>query len=188
MSTNEERSFIARVTCNGSPITFLQELMLPALLNTEALPKNIITAQNDYDRAPKLVRDPFTNEMVPVGYSIPTKDTVVVHFICYGDYYNMKIVGGPYDQMYISHNDKPVLAALPPAGANTTSFNLLDVAHNIITLDDLRSDRSTVYLKARNAGVIRKQITTNTDRYSVFNDRSGDIVKFELNILKRHAV
>jgi hypothetical protein len=188
MNTNDERSFIARLTCDGSPITFLQELMLPALLNSEALPKNIITAQNDYRRAPKFVRDPFTNQMVPVGNSIPTKATVVVHFECYDDYYNMKIVGNPYDQKYISKNDKGVLAALPPAGGNTTSFNLLDADYNIITLDDLSSDTSTVYLKARHAGVIRKQTHTNTDRYSTFNDRSGDIVKLGLNILKRHAV
>ncbi len=188
MNTDKERSFIARLTCDGSPITFLQEIMSPALLDREALPKNIITAEKDYRLAPELARDPLTNEMVPVGHSIPTKNTVVVHFECYDDYHNMKILSTPYYQKYISRNDEGCLVALPPAGGNTASFNLLDADHNIITLDDLSSDTATVYLKARHAGIIRKQIKRNTDSYSTFTDRGGDIVKFQLNILERHAV
>lgn len=184
---NEQRSFIARLTCNGSHITFLQELILPDTLNSESLEKNILTAQNDYRRAPVYFRDPLTGEIERLGFRKRARATVDVHFECYDDYYNMKIISSPYDQKYISKNDEGVLAAFPPAGGNTTSFNLLDTLSNIFTLDDLISDTATVYLKARNAGVIRKQINTNTDSYSTFNDRSGDIVKFELNILKRHA-
>ena len=191
MNTDEERSFIARLTCDGSAITFLQEFKPHKLFNREPMLEQILTAQSDY-RPPVLVLDPSTNKMVRVGYTIRTKNTVVVHFECYDDYYNMKILSAPYYQQYISRNDEGCLLALPPAGGNTASFNLLDADHNIITLDDFSSDTSTVYLKARHAGIIRKQINGGTDnythRYSTFTDRAGDIVKFQLNILERHTV
>lgn len=191
MNTGEKRSFIARLTCDDSPITFFQEIMLRAHLDREPTLKNIVTAQRDY-RPPTMVLDPSTNKMVRVAYSIQTKNTVVVHFECYDDYYNMKIVSNPFHQQYISRNDEGCLLALPPAGGNTASYNLLDADHNIITLDDLSSDTATVYLKARHAGIIRKQVNGGTDnhthRYSTFTDRAGDIVKFQLNILERHTV
>ncbi|KRA86337.1 MULTISPECIES: hypothetical protein [Pseudomonas] len=187
MNKNEERSFTARVSCNGDTITFLQEVLRSNFLEDAAVPKNILTVQRDY--SPKITKayNPITKRMENLGFSFGNIDPLVVHFWCYDDYYNMQILSTPYSYMYVSKNDEGCLGAFPAAGGDTTSFNLLDADHNIITLDDLSTDTPTVYLKARNARIIRKSIHEHPERHSFFHDRVGDIVKFNLTILKRHA-
>ena len=54
MNKNEERSFTARVSCNGDTITFLQEVLRSNFLKDADVPKNILTVQSDY--SPKITK------------------------------------------------------------------------------------------------------------------------------------
>ena len=113
--------------------------------------------------------------------------TTVVHFKCYDDYYNIQIVSEAYYQKYFSKDGQGVLGAYPAAGGDTTSFNLLNGNHQIITLDDLNSSQAALHLKARNAGIIKKEIWRDPAYSTCFTDKSGDIATFKLDILERHV-
>ena len=181
MTKDQERSFIARITCAGINMTFFDELLSPGHFQfngrSSPIPPNIVSTFEAYD--------PVTQTMRPVGRR--KMKTMVVHFKCYDDYYNIQIVSEAYYQKYFSKGEQGVLGAYPAAGGDTTSFNLLNSDHQIITLDDLRSSQAALHLKARNAGIIKKEIWRDPAYSTCFTDKSGDIATFKLDILERHV-
>ncbi|VVO42776.1 hypothetical protein PS726_06052 [Pseudomonas fluorescens] len=181
MTKDQERSFIARLTYDGINMTFFDQILSSGHFvyngNTSLIPPNIVTTFEAYD--------PVTQEMRPVFRRKTT--TLVIHFQCYDDYYNMQILSEDYYQKYFSKDGQGVLGAFPAAGGDTTSFNLLDSNHQIITLDDLNAATATIHLKARNAGIIRKETWRDPAYSRCFTDKSGDIATFKLDILERHA-
>lgn len=181
MTKDQERSFIARITCAGINMTFFDELLSPGYFQfngrSSPLPPNIVSTFEAYD--------PATQTMLPVGRR--KMKTMVVHFKCYDDYYNIQIVSEAYYQKYFSKDGQGVLGAYPAAGGDTTSFNLLSGNHQIITLDDLNSSQAALHLKARNAGIIKKEIWRDPAYSTCFTDKSGDIATFKLDILERHV-
>ncbi|WP_223502186.1 hypothetical protein [Pseudomonas sp. BF-R-24] len=181
MTKDQERSFIARITCNGVNMTFFDQILSAGHFESgrgkSPIPPNIVTTFEAYD--------PASRTMLPVGGGKRT--AVVIHFRCYDDYYNMQILSEAYYQKYFSQGDQGVLGAYPAAGGDTTSFNLLDGYHQIITLDDLNASKASVYLKARNAGIIRQEIWRDPAYSRCFTDKTGDAVTFELEILERQV-
>ncbi|MEJ8866524.1 hypothetical protein [Pseudomonas jessenii] len=181
MTKDQERSFIARITCNGMNITFFDQILSASHFEPQRLkspiPPNIVSTFEAYDPASRTMR--------PVGGRKRT--AMVIHFRCYDDYYNMQILSEAYYQKYFSQGDQGVLGAYPAAGGDTTSFNLLDGYHQIITLDDLNASKASVYLKARNAGIIRQEIWRDPAYSRCFTDKTGDAVTFELEILERQV-
>jgi len=181
MTKDQERSFIARITCNGMDMTFFDQKLSAGHFEPRRLrspiPPNIVTTFEAYD--------PASRTMLPTAGGKRT--TMVIHFRCYDNYYNMQILSEAYYQKYFSQGDQGVLGAYPAAGGDTTSFNLLDGYHQIITLDDLNASKATVYLKARNAGIIKQEIWRDSAYSRCFTDKSGDAVTFELDILERQV-
>ncbi|QHF39122.1 MULTISPECIES: hypothetical protein [Pseudomonas] len=181
MTKDQERSFIARITCNGMDMTFFDQILSAGHFETgergSPIPPNIVTTFEAYDPASRTMR--------PVGRRKQT--AMVIHFRCYDDYYNMQILSEAYYQKYFSKNEQDILGAFPAADGDTTSFNLLDGYHRIITLDDLNASKASVYLKARNAGIIRQEIWRDPAYSRCFTDMSGDTVTFELEILERQV-
>ncbi|WP_339544348.1 hypothetical protein [Pseudomonas sp. RA_35y_Pfl2_P32] len=183
MSKNKERSFIARIDCNGIAMTFFEKVLSENFLQLnhdyETLRGNTVTTLESYD--------PISEQILPIAVAageVPT--ALLVHFRCYDDYYNLQIVSAPYAYRYISKNSDGALGAFPAAGGDTTSFNLLDGGLNIITLDDLKTDNPTIYLRARGAGIIRKfRWKSPVDRFC-FHDSLGDSTTFNLNIIERN--
>lgn len=184
MTKDQERSFIARITCDGIDMTFFDKRLNPNLFVASRMrsriPGNIVTTYERYL--------PESRKMYRVESKKKLSTTIVVHFQCYDDYYNMQILSEAYFQKYFSKDEQRVLGAFPAAGGNTTSFNLLDSNQQIITLDDLSADQATIHLKARNAGIIRKEIWRDPAYSTCFTDNTGDIATFKLEILERHAV
>ena len=184
MTKDQERSFIARITCNGMNMTFFDQIsnashFEPQRLKSPIAP-NIVSTFEAYD--------PVSRKLLPVGYGKGRKPpAIVIHFRCYDDYYNMQILSEAYYQKYFSKNGRGVLGAFPAADGDTTSFNLLDGYHQIITLDDLNASKASIYLKARNAGIIRQEIWGDPLYKRYFSDESGDTVTFELDILERQV-
>jgi len=181
MTKDQERSFIARITCAGINMTFFDELLSPGHFQfngrSSPIPPNVVSTYEAYE--------PVTRTMRRVGRR--KMKTMVVHFKCYDDYYNIQIVSEAYYHKYFSKGEQGVLGAYPAAGGDTTSFNLLNGNHQIITLDDLKSSQPALHLKARNAGIIKKEIWRDPAYSTCFTDKSGDIATFELDILERHV-
>ena len=179
MSKDQERSFIARITCGTNLAFFKTKLdsdLLESNSHSSAFPPDIITTFHAHPPTNKTPRSPNYNK------------TMVVHFQCYDDYYNIQILSETYYQKYFDKNSQGILAARPAAGGDTVSFNLLNSNHEIITLDDLSGSQATIRLKARHAGIIRRTIWPAPVNSVCFTEKSGDIATFKLDILERHAV
>lgn len=181
MTKDQERSFIARITCDGINMTFFDKILSAGHFESSRgrspIPPNVVTTVEAYDPASRTMRR--------VGGRKST--AMVVHFKCYDDYYNLQILSEDYYQKYFSKGGQGVLGAYPAAGSDTTSFNLLNSNHQIITLDDLSSSQAALHLKARNAGIIKKEIWRDPAYSTCFTDKSGDIATFKLDILERHV-
>lgn len=168
MSKNQERSFTAYILTQHS------SLEIKTLQGTN----HIISTTERYD--------PFRKCMSPTGSGRDSR--MKVYFRCYDDYYNIRIFDGAFAGKYFSKNGDGMIAALPAAGGNTTSFNLLDSEHNIITLDDLPNETATVYLKARNSKIINKNLWGSPVNRYYFKDTTGVAVQFRLDILQRNTL
>lgn len=183
MSKDQERSFIACLTCEGSPMTFFERVLSDRHFqhdDEDGPHKHLITTAEVY----------FADlqKMVPLGVTPKNKNSIgiVVHFRCYDDYYNLQILSESYYNNYFSKSTQGFLGALPAAG-DTTSFNLLNDSFKIVTLDDFDSDNLTVYLQARNAGLIKKTLWGGEVNRYCFHDQIGHQVSFKLQILERNV-
>lgn len=183
MSKDQERSFIACLTCEGSPMTFFERVLSDRHFqhdDEDGPHKHLITTAEVY------LAD--LQKMVPLGITPKNKNSIgiVVHFRCYDDYYNLQILSESYYNNYFSKSTQGFLGALPAAG-DTTSFNLLNDSFKIVTLDDFDSDNLTVYLQARNAGLIKKTLWGGEVNRYCFHDQIGHQVSFKLQILERNV-
>lgn len=177
MSTEQERSFIACIRCDETKMKLFEQM-----LTSSTGQDNLLTTNHRYSERSK--------QMVRVQTARPVtrtrSDDMIVYFRCYDDYYNIQILSEAYFGKYFSKNGSGILGAFPAAGANTTSFNLLNSSQDIITLDDLNTNEASVYLKARNAGTVKRQLMQNPKLYC-YGDKSGESVKFNLRILERNV-
>ncbi|WP_460125450.1 hypothetical protein [Pseudomonas sp. S2_C03] len=178
MSTEQERSFIASIRCNNVMMKFFDQM-----LKVPADQGNLLTTAHRYSAT--------TQAMVQVhrgrDETVRTRsEEMIVYFRCYDDYYNIQIRSEAYLGKYLSKDNNGLLGAFPAAGGKTTSFNLLNNEKQIITLDNLANNQATVYLKARNAGVIKRQLMQQPKLYS-YGDQSGDSLAFNLTILERNV-
>ena len=144
MDRDQQRSFIARLTCDGMNLTYFD---------------NIITTFEVFNRHTGKMRRTANNNTT----------AIVVHFRCYDDYYNLQILSEPFYLKYFSKNPDGILGAFPAAGGDTTSYNMLDGDHDLITLDDFAPDTS----------ILPEPILK-----SCFTDTEGDVVEFRLEILE----
>lgn len=208
MSTEQERSFIARIKVDGERILTADDSRAPGEPDPSLGSWGIAPGKTEPDKAPgwggprKIERTEGGNllttmhvyheafeEMVVARRRYGWKETLIVYFRCYDDYYNIQIRNGGYFAHFFSRDSRTsdrILGAFPPAGGKTTSFNLLDQNHNIITLDDLKSNQANVYLRARNAGVINRVLLPESKVYA-FGDMPGDSIQFNLEILERNV-
>lgn len=176
MNTDQKKSFIARIRCDDTPMKFFEQM-----LGSSAGQGNLLTTSHRYSNlSQRMVQAHRANNAAVLTRS----DEMVVYFRCYDDYYNIQIRSEGYLGKYFSKNPHGLLGAFAGAAGNTTSFNLLNMDHEIITLDDLKKDEATVYLKARNADTIKRHLIENLKVYA-YTDQVGEPVTFKLKILER---
>lgn len=182
MDKDHERSFIARLTCEGIPITFFEKTLSDRYFeqdDEEGPHKHLITTAEVY-------MDDL-ERMVALGSTSKNRIGIVVHFRCHHDYYNLQILSEPYYNMCFSKSTHGYLGALPAVGGDTTSFNLLNENFETVTLDDFNSDNQAVYFQARNAGLIKKTLWGGQVNRYCFHDQLGHQVLFKLQILERNV-
>jgi len=176
MSMEQQKSFIARIRCDDTKMKFFDQ-MLP----NSAGQGNILTSAHRFsDITGQMVRVHRRND----GAGRTRSDDMVVYFGCHGDYYNIQVRSEAWFGKYLSKNNFGVLGAFPGAGGNTTSFNLLNLDQQIITLDDIKKNDVTVYLKARHAGTIKRHLIDSPKMYA-YSDEVGEGVTFSLKVLER---
>lgn len=178
MSTEQEKSFIATIKCDNTEMLILDHISSGFLSSRD----NLLSTTHTYSKDDR--------RMVRISRSHPSTRSLshdmIVYFRCYEDYYNIQIRSGKHSGNYLSKDSGGFLGSFPGAGGNTTSFNMLDSNNSIITLDNLEKNSATVYLKARNAGIIKRTQLTSGGDY-VYGDQPGDSVKFNLEILERNV-
>lgn len=198
MSTEQERSFIARIRYNGDYLGFLQEKYI-----LSGPQPNLLTS---YDHEERLSRSSYGWSIsggLPDSRAFAEERVgqenlhleMIVYFRCYENYYNIQIRNRYFLGQFFSKSEDGSLGAFPPAGGNTTSYNLLDANLNIITLDDIETDEARVYFKARNAGLINSRknqlrdpgVRKKHQQFNTFGDHSGTPAQFELKILERNV-
>ena len=174
MHRNDERSFIARVYSDGKKMEFLQT----------SRDANILTTREG--SGPHHAYDPINKKCVPIG-SAPLKSTLLVHFRCYDNHYQLQIPGK--NDTYLSADYDDILGAFSSAERDVTHFTLLNNNQQPITLDDLHAPQADIYLQADNAGLIKHSIFQKWGyAYTCFTHAAGDLRLFNLDILKRQVV
>lgn len=174
MDRNDERSFIARFYSNRKKMEFLQT----------SKAANILTTREG--SGPHHTYDPISKTCVPVGSS-PLKSTLLVHFRCYDNQYQLQIPGN--NDTYLSAHYDGILGAFSSAERDVTHFTLLSADQQPVTLDDLNDPRTDIFLQADNAGLIKHSIFQKWGySYNCFTHAAGDLRIFNLDILQRQVV
>jgi hypothetical protein len=194
MSIEQSRSFIAELKCEREPLNFrnldLKTVDIAGLLGRIALAWVSPLAFVATHFLSTKEEEPFL--MTRHRNGAPEPGNLLVYFRCYGDYYNIQVRSKHKFGNFLSKHSSGILGAFPAAGGDTTSFNLLDSEGNVVTLDDFENDNVDVYLRARNADIIREMSTRQDDKtwspYRIFSDKSGDKhALFNLRILERNV-
>lgn len=112
MHQDQTRSFIAKIRCNKERLLFLDAVLPPSSFEPGALRAGGFAGNENVLSSPSLSLK---------SHSIRALPEMAVYFECFDDYYNIRIVSAAYFGKYLSKNEDGKLAALPGAGANTTS-------------------------------------------------------------------
>lgn len=173
MDRNDERSFIARVYSDGKRMEFLQT----------SKAANILTTREG--SGPHHAYDPINKKCVPVGSS-PLKYTLLVHFRCYDNHYQLQILGK--NDTYLSADYDDILGAFSSTERDVTHFTLLNADQQPVTLDDLNDPQADICLQADNAGLIKHSIFKKWGySYTCFTHTDGVLKLFNLEILQRQV-
>lgn len=133
MSTEQERSFIASIRCEQTTMKFFGQMFANANVTS-----NLLTTHHQYSQtSEKMIQVRKKRDITARTLS----DDIIVYFRCYDDYYNIQVRSQPFLGQYLSKDYESMLGAFPGAGGSTTSFNLLNLDHEIITLDDIDKTR-----------------------------------------------
>jgi hypothetical protein len=181
MSTNRQKSFIATLELDEHLVDFLGVLYgTPALRHDTQFSGGVFTgATRTYDDSHLLGSRPQSE----VKNITPLK----IYFRCTDDYYHLYIRSHEtYTGRCISKDDAGVLGAFPAAGSDTTTFNLLNLKNQTITLDNMANDVQWVRLKARNSGHIGAVFRRGAP-YSYLAGVEEEGIVFKLHILERNA-
>ncbi|WP_445180849.1 hypothetical protein [Pseudomonas sp. McL0111] len=181
MSINRQNSFIATLQVDNQHLDLLENLYSGPIKRTTSL-----FSGGFYAGAASVIDDSHL-----LGLRTRKQLTNItpgkLYFRCTEDYYTLKILTpGTYANHYFSKDESGVLGAFPPAGGDTTSFNLLDMNNNIITRDDLRRDTQRIRLKARNAGQI-SALRRRGAPYTYLADIKSNGLVFDLRISERNV-
>lgn len=171
MSTDVENSFIARIRCSETPMTYFDQHWSADVLKGSG---HLLTTTHAYSKVFKMT--PYNRN----------DNTIVAYFRCYDDYYNIQIRSSEYFGNFFSKNADGILGAFPAAGGDTTSFNLYNSNSEHVNLYGLKGSHATVYLRARNQGFINRQLREAPYVYT-YGDAPGVPVTFNLEILERNV-
>ncbi|MFJ2711900.1 hypothetical protein ACIOZM_13550 [Pseudomonas sp. NPDC087346] len=181
MSSNRQKSFVATLQLYNEHLHLLDNLHKEPIKRTVT-----IFSGGFYTGASSTVDDSYLLGLRPREHSVDITP-LKLYFRCAEDYYTLKILSpGAHTDKYLSKDDFGVLGAFPAAGSETTSFNLLDMNNNIITLDQLHGESQRIRLKARNAGQISASLRRGAP-YIYLADIKSQGLEFKLRISERNV-
>ncbi|MBV4456564.1 hypothetical protein KVG96_01170 [Pseudomonas sp. COR58] len=181
MKTNRQQSFIATLELGTSHVNFLGQLHgTPATRLDTHYSGGFFTGVSKRHNDSHLLGHRDRQEIVDPA-------PMTIYFRCTDDYYHLYIRSHVvYSGHCVSKDHAGFLGAFLPAGRDTTSFNLLSLDNQVITLRDLPRDTHRVRLQARNARPVGSILRRGAPyRYMGETDEKG--IVFTLRILERNA-
>lgn len=179
MSTDQQKSFIATIGTESSLLHFLDLLHdKPAIVTSSFGSGGFFTGK------PQSRDDSHFLGLRP-EVPVDAKPRLLLYFRYTGSDYRLYIrTPGPYYGKCLSISDKGLLGAFPSTGS--TTFNLIDSRHNILTLDTIKTENPKIYIQIRNSGLLHKH-KVHDSRYIYIADKGKAPMLFNLMIQERNA-
>lgn len=179
MSTDRQKSFTASIGTESSLLHFLDLLHgQPAIVTSSFASGGFFTGRRQ-------TRDDSHFLGLRPEVPVDAKPRLILYFRYTGGYYRCYIrTPGPHYGKCLSLSDKGLLGAFAPA--DSTTFNLLDSRGCVLTLDTIKTDTLSIYLRARDSGVVHVH-KVHDSKYIYIADKGGTPMLFNLIIQERNA-
>jgi hypothetical protein len=179
MSSNRQKSFTATLGTHDTLLHFLNLLHAPRALVTYSF------GSGGFFTGKRQQRDDSHFLGLRPEVPVNAKPRLLLYFRYTGSDYRLYIrTSGPYFGQCLSISDTGLIGAYPAAGS--TTFNLVDRRHNILTLDNIKQDYPEIYIQAKGSGLLHKH-KLHDSKYIYIGDRGGAPMLFNLIIQERNA-
>lgn len=179
MSSNQQKSFTATLGTHDTLLHFLNLLHAPRALVTYSF------GSGGFFTGKRQQRDDSHFLGLRPEVPVNAKPRLLLYFRYTGSDYRLSIrTPGPYFGQCLSISDTGLIGAYPAAGS--TTFNLVDRRHNILTLDNIKQDHPEIYIQAKGSGLLHKH-KLHDSKYIYIGDRGGAPMLFNLIIQERNA-
>ncbi|NUU38628.1 hypothetical protein [Pseudomonas sp. C2B4] len=179
MSTDRQKSFIATLGTDNSPLHFLDVLHDKRILVAPTfISGGFFTGRPQHqDHSHFLGLRP--------GARTDSNSYLVLYFrhTQFG-YILYNRTPGPHYGKCLGSSDEGLIGAFSPK--RSTTFHLLNNNGETVNLDNFNNDAACIYLKARHSGLIHMQ-TVRGSPYHYVADNGGVPLVFSLKILERNA-
>jgi hypothetical protein len=179
MSTDRQKSFIATIGTEFSLLHFLEEMHGERAISTPN------RASGGFFTGPSQRRDDShllgLRSEVPINY----RPRLALYFRHTNNGYRLYIRSpGPHYGMCLSTNNNGLIGAFPSTKSDT--FYLIRGNGIPINLENLNNITPSIYLQARNSGVLHTLIIRGSP-YTYIAAKEGTALAFNLNILERNS-
>jgi hypothetical protein len=179
MSTDRQKSFIATIGTKSSPLHFLDLLHGQRTVVTSSF------ASGGFFSGKPQSRDDSHFLGLRPEVPVDAKPRLLLYFRYTGSDYKLYIqTPGPYYGKCLSINNYGLAGAFSPTGS--TTFNLIDSCHNILTLDTIKEKNPEVYIHVRNSGLLHRH-KVHDSRYIYIADKGEAPMLFNLLIQEKNA-
>ncbi|MCU1758235.1 hypothetical protein NTD84_00670 [Pseudomonas sp. 14P_8.1_Bac3] len=179
MSSDRKQSFTATLGTDASPLHFLNKLHAKRAIVTSSL------SSGGFFTGRRQSRD--DSHFLGLRQSIPIDavERLSLYFRYTGEFYRLYIrTPGAYYGKCLSVADDGLLGAFPPEGS--TKFSLINKQGVAMTLDHLTSDWATLYLQARDSGLLHAHRVQDSP-FIYIADKGAQPLSFNLRIAQRNA-
>lgn len=179
MSTDRQKSFIATIGTESSLLHFLDLLHAkPAIVTSSFASGGFFTGK------PQSRDDSHFLGLRP-EVPVDAKPRLLLYFRYTGSDYRLYIrTPGPYYGKCLSISDEGLLGAFPTTGS--TTFNLIDNRGRLLTLDTIKTETLSIYLRVRDSGLVHVH-KVHDSKYIYIADKGAAPLSFNLRIQERNA-
>lgn len=179
MSTNRQKSFTATIGTNDILLHFLDLLHARRALVSYSL------GSGGFFTGRRQQRDDSHFLGLRPEVPVDAKPRLLLYFRYTGNDYRLYIrTPGPYFGKCLSISETGLVGAFPPAGS--TTFNLVDSRHKILTLDNIKEKHTEIYIQVKDSGLLHNH-KVHDSKYIYIGDKGGTPMLFNLVIEERNA-
>ncbi len=179
MSTDRQKSFTATIGTGDTLLHFLD------LLHGQRATVTSSFASGGFFTGRPQQRD--DSHLLGLRPEVPVdaKPRLLLYFRYTGSDYRLYIrTPGPYYGKCLSISNNGLAGAF--ISTESTTFNLIDSRHNILTLDTIKKENPEIYIQVRNSGLLHKH-KVHDSNYIYIADKGEAPMLFNLIIQERNA-